>query len=136
MEVAFYIENSKSAQVTTHSIEIPEDQLATALVNGIGFDHAMAVDKATGAAGSLRIALKSNHKNSLWGGCLTCARLPTALGGVGRIVGKRVGNPLQVGNLPTSLKLHFGDFLRPRLRPEIGILALKSEQAGGNVLRK
>jgi len=69
VEVAFYFENSRSAQIANRKIEIPEDQLATALANGIGFDHAVefqgmsgqlhiaVVDKATGAAGSLRIPL-------------------------------------------------------------------------------
>ena len=70
-EVAFYIENSKSAQVATRSIEIPEDQLALALERGVGFDHAVEfrgnagqlrivmVDKATGSAGSLELPLRA-----------------------------------------------------------------------------
>jgi len=31
---------------------------------------------------------------------LSCERFPTALFGVARNAGERVGNPLQVGNLP------------------------------------
>lgn len=69
VELAFHVENSNAAQTTTRTFEIPEDHLATALEKGIGIDHAIewhgkpsalrvvVEDKATGAAGSLRIPL-------------------------------------------------------------------------------
>ncbi len=69
VEVAFYVENSKSSQRTTRTFAIPEDQLAIALEKGVGFDHAIewqgkpstlriiVEDKTSGAAGSLRIPL-------------------------------------------------------------------------------
>jgi hypothetical protein len=71
VEVAFYIESSKSAQVATRSIEIPENEFARALDRGIALDHAIefhgnagqlrvvVVDKATGSAGSLTLPLRA-----------------------------------------------------------------------------
>lgn len=69
MDLSFYVEKSRSAQATTRAIEIPEDQLAIALTKGFAIDHAIewqgkpselrivVEDKASGAAGSLRISL-------------------------------------------------------------------------------
>jgi VWFA-related protein len=69
VEISFFVENSKTAQITTRAIEIPEDQLALALERGIGFDHPIELqgkagllrvvveDKATGRAGSLAVPL-------------------------------------------------------------------------------
>ncbi len=69
VNVSFHVENSNSAQAIARTIEIPEDQLATALEKGIVIDHSIewqgnasdlrvvVEDKATGAAGSLRIPL-------------------------------------------------------------------------------
>ncbi len=69
VDLSFHIENSNSAQATTRTIEIPEDQLATALEKGIVVEHSIEWQgnpsdlrvvveaKATGAAGSLRIPL-------------------------------------------------------------------------------
>jgi VWFA-related protein len=69
VKISFVVENSKSAQAATRTIEIPEDQLAAALEEGITFVHSIQSegkagdvrvvieDKATGAAGSLRIPL-------------------------------------------------------------------------------
>jgi VWFA-related protein len=70
VEISFFVENSKTAQMTTRAVEIPEDQLALALDRGIGFDHSIELqgktrllrvvveDKATGAAGSLTVPLR------------------------------------------------------------------------------
>ncbi len=74
VELSFFVENSKSAQISTQSIEVPADQLATALEKGVVFEHPIEAppqssgrasvlriaveDKATGAAGSLRLPLK------------------------------------------------------------------------------
>jgi VWFA-related protein len=69
VEISFHVEASNTAQSVTRTIEVPEDQLATALERGIVIDHSIewqgkatdlrvvVVDKATGAAGSLRIPL-------------------------------------------------------------------------------
>jgi hypothetical protein len=69
IEVSFRLEDSKSFQVMTRPIEIPEDQLSTALEKGIVVAHSIewqgkptdvrvvVEDKGTGAAGSLRIPL-------------------------------------------------------------------------------
>jgi hypothetical protein len=69
VEISFHIEDSNAAQVVTRTIEVPENQLATALEKGIVIDHSIewqgkatnlrvvVEDKATGAAGSLRIPL-------------------------------------------------------------------------------
>ncbi len=69
VEVTFHVEGSKDAQVLTRSIEIPEDQLATALDTGLVVTHSIewqgkagdvrvaVEDKTSGAAGSLRIPL-------------------------------------------------------------------------------
>jgi VWFA-related protein len=69
VEISFYLENAKSAQVTTREIEIPENQLAFALDRGLSLDRQIelqgksswvrvaVVDKTTGAAGSLRVPL-------------------------------------------------------------------------------
>jgi hypothetical protein len=54
VEVAFYIENSRSAEIATRRIEIPEDQLALALERGVGLDHAV---ESRGNAGQLRIVV-------------------------------------------------------------------------------
>jgi hypothetical protein len=76
VEVSFHLESSKAFQVLTRPIEIPEDQLATALERGIVVAHSIewpiesqrkatslrvvVEDKASGAAGSLRIPLGKN----------------------------------------------------------------------------
>lgn len=69
VEVSFFVENAKTAQIATKAINIPESQFAAALEKGIGFDHPVAwtgkpadlrivvEDKATGAAGSVRVPL-------------------------------------------------------------------------------
>jgi len=69
IDLSFYVEKSNSAQATTRTIEIPEDQLAVALKKGVVIDHSIewqgkagdlrvvVEDKASGAAGSLRIPL-------------------------------------------------------------------------------
>ena len=69
VEISFHLEDSNSAQAVTRTIEVPEDQLATALEKGIVIDHSIewqgkasdlrvvVEDKATGAAGSLRVPL-------------------------------------------------------------------------------
>ncbi len=69
VEISFHVEASNTAQSVTRTIEVPEDQLATALERGIVIDHSIewqgkatdlrvvVEDKATGAAGSLRIPL-------------------------------------------------------------------------------
>ncbi len=69
VDLSFHLENSNSAQTTTQTVAIPEDQLAAALDKGIVVDHAIesqgkpddlrvvVEDKATGAVGSLRIPL-------------------------------------------------------------------------------
>jgi len=69
VQVSFLIEGTKTAAVTTKRIEIPENQLAVALENGVSFDHLVAwqgrpadlrivvEDKATGAAGSVIVPL-------------------------------------------------------------------------------
>jgi hypothetical protein len=69
LEVAFYVEGSKVAQITKQSIEIPEDQLARVLSQGFVLHHSIEwqgkasdlrvaiEDKSSGAAGSLRIPL-------------------------------------------------------------------------------
>ena len=72
VEVTFYVEGSRAAQVTTQSIEIPEDQLVTAVGQGFVIRHSIqwqgkasdlrvaVEDKTSGAAGSLRIPLRRN----------------------------------------------------------------------------
>jgi VWFA-related protein len=69
VDLAFHVEESNSAQTTSRTIEIPEDKLADALQKGFAFDHmiewqkktgnlrVVVEDKASGAAGSLRIPL-------------------------------------------------------------------------------
>jgi VWFA-related protein len=72
VEVSFHVESSKAAQVITRSLAIPEDQLATALDQGMVINHSIewrgkasdlrvaVEDKTSGAAGSLRIPLGKN----------------------------------------------------------------------------
>ena len=48
----------------------------------------------------LPIHRENEQLRNMWGRMPSGARLPTALGGVGINVGKRVVNPLQVANLP------------------------------------
>jgi VWFA-related protein len=69
LDLAFHVEESASAQTTSRTIEIPEEKLAAALEKGFTFDHTIqwqgktgnlrvvVEDKASGAAGSLRIPL-------------------------------------------------------------------------------
>lgn len=73
IELSFFLENSKSAEISTQTIEVPSDQLVTALEKGLVFEHQVELppqslghasvlriaveDKATGAAGSLRLRL-------------------------------------------------------------------------------
>ena len=69
IEISFHQENSNSFQLLPQTIEIPEDQLSTALEKGFVVAHSIewqgkatdlrfvVEDKATGAAGSLRIPL-------------------------------------------------------------------------------
>ena len=69
LDLAFHVEESTSAQTTSRTIEIPEEKLAAALEKGFTFDHTIewhgktgnlrvvVEDKASGAAGSLRIPL-------------------------------------------------------------------------------
>jgi hypothetical protein len=69
VDLSFHIENSNSLQVITRTIDIPDDQLATALEKGISVIHTVewhgkatglrvaVEDKASGSAGSLRIPL-------------------------------------------------------------------------------
>ena len=69
LDLAFHVEESTSAQTTSRTIEIPEEKLAAALERGFSFDHTIewpkktgnlrvvVEDKASGAAGSLRIPL-------------------------------------------------------------------------------
>jgi VWFA-related protein len=76
VNISFYVENANSAQELTRNIEIPQDQLAAALAQGIVIRHAIELparqapakvvdlrivvqDKASGAVGSLRIPLAS-----------------------------------------------------------------------------
>jgi len=73
LEVSLHIENSSSSQVLPYTIEIPADQLATALEQGVVIDHSIewpsksgdlrivVEDKTSGAAGSLRIPLGKNQ---------------------------------------------------------------------------
>ncbi len=74
VELSFFVENSKSAEISTQTIEVPADQLGTALENGVVFEHQIELppqfpgrvsvlriaveDRATGAAGSLRLPLR------------------------------------------------------------------------------
>jgi hypothetical protein len=72
VEVSFHLEGAKAAQIATQQIEIPDDQLASALDRGFvirrsiewpgkASDLRVAVeDKTSGAAGSLRIPLRKN----------------------------------------------------------------------------
>jgi VWFA-related protein len=69
VDVSFFIEGSPTARTISRKIEIPEDQFAAALEKGILVNdsivvngptrelHIVAQDRATGAAGSVRIAL-------------------------------------------------------------------------------
>jgi VWFA-related protein len=69
VEVSFHVENSGAAQRMTRNIEISEDQFATAIEKGMTINHpvewhgkasdlrVVVQDKASGAAGSLRIPL-------------------------------------------------------------------------------
>jgi hypothetical protein len=73
VEVSFHLESSNSFQVLTRTIDVPEDQLSAALERGIVLVHSIELpiesqrkatslrvvveDKASGAAGSLRIPL-------------------------------------------------------------------------------
>jgi VWFA-related protein len=69
VDLSFYLEGDKSAQTVTRKIEIPDSELAAALEKGTSVEasvrldkpredlRVVAQDKATGAAGSLRIPL-------------------------------------------------------------------------------
>jgi VWFA-related protein len=69
VDVSFYVDGSRAARTITRQIEIPEDQLASALEKGIvvndsigadgqtGVLRIVAQDRATGAAGSVRAPL-------------------------------------------------------------------------------
>jgi VWFA-related protein len=69
LQLAFHVEGAKAAQITSRSIEIPKDQLASALNRGLMITHLIEwagkpsdlrvaiEDKISGAAGSLRIPL-------------------------------------------------------------------------------
>jgi VWFA-related protein len=69
IDLAFHVEESNSAQTTSRTIEIPEEEYATALEKGFTFDHSIqwqgktgnlhvvVEDKTSGAAGSVRIPL-------------------------------------------------------------------------------
>jgi hypothetical protein len=69
VDVSFFLEGSRTARTVTRSLEIPDKQLAAALQRGIVVDDSIGVDgqtgelrivaqdRATGAAGSLRVPL-------------------------------------------------------------------------------
>jgi hypothetical protein len=69
LDVSFFVEGSKTAQTITRKIEIPEDQLAARLEQGMVVETSIALggstgvlriavqDQATGAAGSIRVPL-------------------------------------------------------------------------------
>ena len=64
VDVSFFIEGSRTARTITRNIEIPDDQLSAALKKGItvtdsvgaGELRIVAQDRATGAAGSVRVS--------------------------------------------------------------------------------
>jgi VWFA-related protein len=68
VDVSFLLEGSRSAQTVTRTVQIPDGRLAAALKQGIVVDDSfgetgelriVAQDRATGAAGSVRIPLRS-----------------------------------------------------------------------------
>jgi VWFA-related protein len=68
VDVSFLTEGSQSARTFTRSVEIPEEQLSTALDRGIVVDdsvtlngvvHVVAQDRATGAAGTVTVPIGS-----------------------------------------------------------------------------
>jgi VWFA-related protein len=69
VDVSFFVEGSKTARTITRKVEIPDKQLAAALEKGIAVNDSIAMngpagelrivaqDRATGAAGSVRVLL-------------------------------------------------------------------------------
>lgn len=69
VDVSFFTEGSRTARTVTRTFEIPDTQLADALKHGIVVDDSIGVaaqtgellivaqDRATGAAGSVRVPL-------------------------------------------------------------------------------
>jgi VWFA-related protein len=68
VDVSFLMEGSQSARTFTRSVEIPDEQISTALDKGIVVDdyeslngrlHVVAQDRATGAAGTVTVPIGS-----------------------------------------------------------------------------
>jgi hypothetical protein len=69
VDVSFFVEGSRTARTIARKVEIPDDQLAAALEKGIVVNDSIGVegragelrivaqDRATGAAGSVRLSL-------------------------------------------------------------------------------